>query len=40
MGLFLEGIIFNGAYTRREICISKSVRLILGSEFASQNQLG
>ena len=27
-GLFLEGLIFGGAYIRREICTSKSTRLI------------
>ena len=27
-GLFLEGLIFGGAYIRREICTSKSARLI------------
>ena len=26
-GLFLEGLIFGGAYLRREICVSKSIRL-------------
>ena len=26
-GLFLEGPIFGGAYVRREICVSKSIRL-------------
>ena len=26
-GLFLEGLIFGGAYVRREICISKSIGL-------------
>ena len=26
-GLFLEGLIFGGAYVRREICVSKSIRL-------------
>ena len=25
--LFLEGLIFGGAYVRREICVSKSIRL-------------
>ena len=29
-GLFLEGLIFGGAYIRRELCVSKSVGLILG----------
>ena len=24
-GLFLEGLIFGGAYVRREICVSKSI---------------
>ena len=28
-GLFLEGLIFRGAYLRREICVSKSVGLAL-----------
>ena len=26
-GLFLEGLIFEGAYVRREICVSKSIGL-------------
>ena len=39
-GLFLEGLIFGGAYKRREVCVSKSARLILGGKFASQNRLG
>ena len=26
-GLFLEGLIFGEAYVRREICVSKSIRL-------------
>ena len=26
-GLFLEGLIFGGAYLRREICVSKSIGL-------------
>ena len=39
-GLFLEGLIFGGAYIRREVCVSKSARLILGGKFASQNRLG
>ena len=26
-GLFLEGLIFEGAYVRREICVSKSIKL-------------
>ena len=29
-GLFLEALIFGGDYTGRKICVSKSVRLILG----------
>ena len=29
-----------GAYIRREICVSKSARLILGGKYASQNPLG
>ena len=28
-GLFLEGLIFGGAYLRREICISKLIGLAL-----------
>ena len=28
-GLFLEGLIFGGAYLRREICVSKSIGLVL-----------
>ena len=28
-GLFLEGLIFGGAYIRREICVSKSIGLAL-----------
>ena len=28
-GLFLEGLIFRGAYLRREICVSKSIGLAL-----------
>ena len=33
-GLFLEGLIFGGAYLRREICISKSIGLdIVSSKF-------
>ena len=39
-GLFLEGLIFGGAYMRREMCVTKSARLILGGKFASQNRLG
>ena len=39
-GLFLEGPIFGGANKRREVCISKSARLILGGKFASQNRSG
>ena len=33
--LFLEGLIFGGAYLRREICVSKTnwVTLIVGSKF-------
>ena len=30
--LFLEGLIFGGAYLRREICISKSIGLALQLE--------
>ena len=28
-GLFLEGLIFEGAYLQRKICISKSIGLVL-----------
>ena len=28
-GFFLEGLIFGGAYLRREICVSKSIGLAL-----------
>ena len=28
-GLFFEGLIFGGAYLRREICVSKSIGLAL-----------
>ena len=28
-GLFLEGLIFGGAYLRREICVSKSIGVVL-----------
>ena len=28
-GLFLEGLLFGGAYLRREICVSKSIGLAL-----------
>ena len=28
-GLFLEGLIFGGAYLRREICVSNSIGLAL-----------
>ena len=31
-GLFLEGLIFGGAYLRREICVSKSIGLALQLE--------
>ena len=31
-GLFLEGLIFGGAYLRREICVSKSIGLSLKLE--------
>jgi len=31
-GLILEGLIFGGAYLRREICVSKSIRLALKLE--------
>ena len=37
---FFEVLIFGGSYIWREICVSKSVRLILGGKFASQNRLG
>ena len=36
MGLFLEGLILGRAYVWREICVSKSARLILEGTFASQ----
>ena len=32
MSLFLEGLIFGGAYLRREICVSKSIGLALQLE--------
>ena len=32
MGLFLEGLIFGGAYLLREICVSKPIGLALLSE--------
>ena len=28
-GLFLEGLIFGGAYLRKEICVSNSIELAL-----------
>ena len=31
-GLFLEGLIFGGAYLRREICVTKSIGLALKLE--------
>ena len=31
-GLFLKGLIFGGAYLRREICVSKSIGLALQLE--------
>ena len=31
-GLFLEGLIFGGGYLRREICVSKSIELVLQLE--------
>ena len=31
-GLFLEGLIFGGAYVRREICVSKSFGLACGGK--------
>ena len=37
---FWRGLIFGGAYIRKELCVSKSARLILGGKFASQNRLG
>ena len=40
---FWRGFVFGGgggAYIRREICVSKSARLILGGKFLSQNRLG
>ena len=35
MGLFLKGLVFGGAYLRREICVSKSIgaSLIVGRKF-------
>ena len=35
----MKGLIFGGAYIRRENCVSKSTRLIFGRKFASQNRL-
>ena len=32
MGLFLEGLIFGGAYLQREICVSKSIGIALKLE--------
>ena len=32
-GLLLEGLIFGGAYLRREICVSKSIGLALFSKY-------
>ena len=37
---FFEVLIFGGSYIGREICVSKSGRLIHGGKFASQNRLG
>ena len=43
---FWRGFIYSGAgggggaYIRREICASKSARLMLGGKFVSQNRLG
>ena len=31
-GLYTEGLIFGGAYIRREVCVSKSARLILAGK--------
>ena len=31
-GLVLKGLIFGGAYLRRELCVSKSIRLALKLE--------
>ena len=39
-GALFERLISGGAYIRREICVSKSARLMLGRKFASQNRLG
>ena len=39
-GLFLKGLIFGRAYIWREVCVSKSARLILEGTFASQIRLG
>ena len=44
-GLYFSKALFErpisgGAYIRREICVSKSAKLILGGKFASQNRLG
>ena len=36
-GLFLEGLLFGRAYIHRELCISKSARLILGGKFVSKS---
>ena len=36
----VEGPIFLGAYLRREVCVSKLARLLLGGKSASQNRLG
>ena len=34
-----EGLVFGGAYIRREICVTKSAGLIRGGKFASKNRL-
>ena len=38
--VLFEGLSFGGAYMGREICVSKSARLILGGKYSSQNPLG
>ena len=35
-GLFLEGLIFRGAYYKREIYISKLAGLIIGRKFVAK----
>ena len=36
----MEGPVLGRDYLRREICVSKSARLVLGGIFTSQNRLG